>query len=166
MLNKALLLSSNKPEKHKKLWSRFKITIGTGKQPTINGWQTSAIGWVKNSDGYDGNFGSYSHVSGVDLTKISYTQSDQILFKYGDGSFYSCLFNDTALSVLQCDNPYKTYLSNTLYDIVDDTFGVSMFLDSDGINLSSYLQNKIFYPSYSNDHVGKITQISVYVWDF
>ena len=113
-----------------------------------------------------GNFGSYSHVSGVDLTKISYTQSDQILFKYGNGSFYSCLFNDTAFSALQYDNPYKAYLSSTLYDIVDDTFDVSMFLDLDGSNLSPYLQNKIFDPSYSNDHVGKITQISVYVWDF
>lgn len=165
MFNKELLLSASaesKPEKHKKLWSRFKITIGTGQEPSFSSSWTVA-GWAKNSGGYGGNFGSYSHVSGVDLTKVAYTQSDQKMFKQGDGGFYGG-FGGT-FSVLSYDNPYRTYLSNTLYDIVDDTLGVPLFMDYDGVSLSPYLQNKTFWPIYT-DHVGKTTQISVYVWDF
>lgn len=162
MFNKDLLLP-NKIGKYKKLWSRFKLTIGKGTEPGVGGAHWGIIWWCKNSGGSYGNVGSYTHISGVDLTKVNYTQSDQTLFKLGDGAFYFAL--GSVFSVINYDNPYKTYLSNTLYDIIDDTFGTPMFYDYEGINISPYLQTKIFFPQFG-DHVGKTIQISVYVWDF
>ena len=161
MFNKDLLLP-NKIGKHKKLWSRFKLTIGNGTEPSFGaGW--GAAGWAKNSGGGGGNFGSYSHISGVNLTKIAYTQSDQALYRLGDGGFFKSFGGD--FTILSYDNPYKEYLSNNLFDIVDDTLGIPMFYDYEGNNVSSHLQNKILSPQFF-DHVGKTIQISIYVWDF